>query len=335
MDWKRPALLLLLLPALVACGSSPEEDTLDSQKQDYFDRATVYYNSGRYTQAYQQARRGLELEPDNGGLNLIAGRSLLLHRDLTEVSHALYYLEIAQEELQSYKANQAMAEWHFRYGSMLFGYAEREHEDLMNYPDEDPAMQEHNVAAALEQSAKAREHFAQADELLDSVLLETPENLNALEMSGQVNALIGDNVQALVPLQTAIDLLNESRKYNNRLLATDTKLTITQEEYVRRVLRGDIKREVAIHFLVAGIHQGNDAYQSEEYEYTLILGLSPDSAPALHSRGLCRYERGRLAEAALDMREFVAITDLAYDSEQVHRALDIISEYDSLQAKSD
>jgi hypothetical protein len=50
---------------------------------------------------------------------------------------------------------------------------------------------------------------------------------------------------------------------------------------------------------------------------------------------LCRYERGRLAEAALDMREFVAITDLAYDSEQVHRALDIISEYDSLQAKSD
>jgi tetratricopeptide (TPR) repeat protein len=335
MDWKRPALLLLLLPALVACGSSPEEDNIESQKQDYFDRATVYYNSGRYTQAFQQARRGLEIEPDNGGLNLIAGRSLLLHRNLTEVSHALYYLEIAQEELQSYKADQAMAEWHFRYGSMLFSYAERERDDLLNYPDDDPEVQEQNLAAAREQTVKAEQHFASADKLLDSVLLETPDNLNALEMSGQVNALLGANAEALAPLQKAIDLLGESRKYNNRLLATDTNMSITQEEYIRRVLRGDIKREIAIHFLLASIHQSNKAYQSEEYEYTLILGLSPDSAPALHSRGLCRYERGRLAEAAADMRNFVAITDLKYDSSQVHKALDIISEYDSLQAKSE
>lgn len=334
MDWKRPALLLLLLPALVACSSSAEEDDLDSQKQDYFDRATIYYNKGRYTQAYQQARRGLELEPDNGGLNLIAGRSLLLHRDLTEVSHALYYLEIAQEELQSYKANQAMAEWHFRYGSMLFGYAEREQDDLLKYPDSDPAVQKHNLDAALEQSAKAEEHFASADTLLDSVLLETPDNLNALEMSGQVNALLGANEEALAPLQNAIDLLMESRKYNNRLLATDTNLSIVQEEYVRRVLKSDMQREVAIHFLIAGIHQSNKAYQSEEHEYTLILGISPDSPPALHSRGLCRYERGRLADAASDMRNFVASTDLAFDSDQVHKALDIISEYDSLQANN-
>lgn len=335
MDWKRPALLLLLLPALVACGSSPEEDNIESQKQDYFDRATIYYNKGRYTQAYQQARRGLEIEPDNGGLNLIAGRSLLLHRNLTEVSHALHYLEIAQEELQNYKADQAMAEWHFRYGSMLFGYAERERNDLLKYPDQDQVVQEQNLANALEQTTKAKGHFAEADSLLDSVLLKTPENLNALEMSGQVNALVGANLEALAPLQTAIALLQESRKYNNRLLATETKLSIPQEEYIRRVLRGDMQREVAIHFLIAGIHQSNKAYQSEEYEYTLILGLSPDSGPALHSRGLCRYERGRLAEAAADMREFVSITDLEYDSTQVHKALDIISEYDSLQAKSE
>ncbi len=335
MDWKRPALLLLLLPTLVACGSSPEEENLESQKQDYFDRATNYYNSGRYTQAYQQARRGLEIDPEDGGLNLIAGRSLLLHRDLTEVSHALYYLEIAQEELENYKADQAMAEWHFRYGSTLFSVAESETESLLKYPDADPEMQAKGLQTAADKKTKAMEHFVSADVLLDSVLLETPENLNALEMSGQVNALLGNDVEALAALQTSLGLLQESRQYNNRLLATDTRLDIDQEQYVRRMLRSDMKREVAVHFLVAGIHRRNESFQAEELQYTTILGLSPDSAPALHSRGLCRYERGRLSEAASDMREFVAITDLAFDSSQVRKALDIISEFDALQAKGD
>jgi|FLOH01.1.fsa_nt_gi tetratricopeptide (TPR) repeat protein len=333
MDWKRPALLLLLLPALGACGASPEEENLQSQKEDYFERATIYYNSGRYTQAYQQARRGLEIEPDHGGLNLVAGRALLLHRDLTEVSHALHYLEVAQEELQNYKADFAMAEWHFRYGSMLLGVAEESKASSLKYPDEDEKIQTQQLAGFEEQKSKAKMHFYSADTLLDSVLLSTPEDLNALEMSGQVNALLGNTAEALLPLQKAIELLQASRKYNNRLLLTDARLAISQEEYVRRVLNGDIKREVAIHFLVAGLHQKNEAFQAEEFEYTTILGLVPNSAPALHSRALCRYERGRLSEAAKDMREFIAITDLEFDAAQVQKALDIISESDALQAK--
>jgi len=335
MDWKRPALLLMLLPALVACGASPEEENLQSQKEDYFERATIYYNSGRYTQAYQQARRGLEIEPDNGGLNLVAGRSLLLHRDLTEVSHALHYLEVAQEELQNYKADFAMAEWHFRYGSLLLGVAEESKANTLKYPDTDAKIQAQLLDGFAEQISKANMHFSSADALLDSVILATPEDLNALEMSGQVNALLGNTAKALIPLQTAIRLLQESRQYNNRLLLTDARLGISQEEYVRRVLNSDIKREVAIHFLVAGLHQKNEAFQAEEYEYTTILGLAPNSAPALHSRGLCRYERGRLSEAATDMREFIAITELEFDASQVQKALDIITESDALQAKRD
>ncbi|MCP4860064.1 MAG: hypothetical protein GY902_02320 [Planctomycetes bacterium] len=335
MDWNRPALLLILLFSLTGCSASEEELNLESQKQDYFERATEYYNMGRYTQAYQQARRGLEIEPDNGGLNLIAGRSLLLHRDITEVSHALLYLETAQEELQDHKADQAMAEWHFRYGSLLLQSSESDKRKYTDYPLSDQDLQDKKMADAEERGEKAMDHFVDANDLLDSVLLESSDNLNALEMSGQVNALLGNDVEALEPLLASLRLLEESRAYNNRLLATEERLSMEQEDYIRRVLKSDMKREVAVHFLVAGIHKRAGAFMAEEYEYTTILGLSPESVWALHSRALCRYERGRLSEAAADMREFVASTDMDFDSEQVTQALNIISEYDKLQSKAD
>jgi tetratricopeptide (TPR) repeat protein len=335
MDWNRPALLLMLLCSLIGCSASEEEQNLESQKQDYFERATEYYNMGRYTQAYQQARRGLEIEPDNGGLNLIAGRSLLLHRDITEVSHALLYLETAQEELQDDKADQAMAEWHFRYGSMLLQSAETDKRKYTDYPLNDAQQQATKLEEAAERGDKAMYHFESSDQLLDSVLLESGDNLNALEMSGQVNALLGNDMEALKPLIASLRLLEESRAYNNRLLATEDRLSMEQEDYIRRVLRSDMKREVAVHFLVAGIHKRAGAFLAEEHEYTTILGLSPESVWALHSRALCRYERGRLSEAAGDMREFVASTELDFDSEQVAQALNIISEYDQLQSKVD
>ncbi|MDP7063274.1 MAG: tetratricopeptide repeat protein [Planctomycetota bacterium] len=335
MDWNRPALMLVVLFSLIGCSSSEEELNLESQKQDYFERATDYYNMGRYTQAYQQARRGLEIEPENGGLNLIAGRSLLLHRDITEVSHALLYLEIAQKELQNHKADQAMAEWHFRYGSMLLQVSETEKRKYTDYPMDDPEFQAKKMAEAEERGVKAMNHFLSADELLDSVLLRSNDNLNALEMSGQVNALLGNDVEALKPLVASLRLLEESRAYNNRLLATEERLSIEQEDFIRRVLKSDMQREVAVHSLIAGIHKRAGAYMAEEHEYTTILGLSPDSIWALHSRALCRYERGRLSEAAADMRDFVAATEMDFDSDQVRQALNIISEYDALQSKAD
>lgn len=325
----RTALTALLL--LAACSTSPEEENLESQKQDFFDRATIYYNAGRYVQAYQQAMNGLRLEPEHGGMNLIAGRALLMQRDLTQVAHALHYLEIAQENLNNYKADYAMAEWNLRYGSMLLRHAEEKEDSYRRFPAEDPQAQAEALERCSEQRLTAMGHLRTADSLLDEVLITVPEDLATLELSGQVNALIGHDGEAMAPLQQALNLLGESRQFLNRRLATDDSLSVEQEKQLRNSLENDIEREVAIRFLLAGIHHRASSFQAEEHEYTLILALRPAIPEAIHSRGLCRSQLGRMAEAAADMREFISITELDFDSPQVQQAMDIITEFDNLQ----
>jgi len=328
-----PLLRIFLLPALLlllgAC-SSTESDNEEARMEDFRNRAAQYFNQGRYVQAFQQSQLGLQIEPDDGSLNLIAGRSLVMQRDLAQVARAYQFLETAQDELENYKADYSMAEFHFRYGSMLYRYAQDEKASLREYPDPDAKVQAAKLNASEERIAKAESHFEDAEELLDEVLAETEEDLNAMEMRGQVRALLGNDPGAMEDLSASIDILAQSRAYKNRVL-TDPNLSLAQEERIYRDLDGDIKREVAIRFVLASIHKRGMALRAEESQYSTILGLDPDAEIAYHSRALCRYELGRLAEASADMREFVGRTELGFETPQVQEAMRIIEEYSSIQ----
>ncbi len=327
------AFATLLCLSCLSCSSAEQEDQ-QARLEDFRERAAQYFNSGRYPQAFQQAQLGLRIEPDDGGLNLLAGRALVMQRDLQQVAHALAYLETAQEELDNYKADYSLAEFHFRYGSMLYKFAQSEKENLLHYPVEEPEVQKEKLALCEERIGKAENHFRQAQALLDDVLETVPENLDALEMRGQVLALLHQGEAALADLNQALDILGKSRKYKNRVLATDTNLSVEQEGRIRRDLEGDIQREVAIRFLIASIWKSEGDIRREEEQYTQILNLNPDMGVAYHSRGLCCYELGRLAEACADMREFVSRTDLEFDSPQVKQAMQIIEEFGALQSSN-
>lgn len=328
-----PKTRILLYPALLLlCGacSSSESDNEEARIEDFRNRAALYFQQGRYVQAFQQSQLGLKLEEDDGGLNLIAGRSLVMQRDLAQVARAYTFLEIAQDELESYKADYSMAEFHFRYGSMLYRFAQEEKAGLLAYPEPDEQLQAAKLKASEERLVKAESHFVDAEELLDEVLAEVPEDLNSLEMRGQVRALQEKDALALEDLSQAIDILEQSRQYKNRVL-TDPSLTMAQEERFYRDLDGDIQREVAIRFVMATIFKRGDSLRNEELQYSIILGLDPNAEIAYHSRALCRYELGRLAEASADMREFVGRTDLGYDTPQVREAMRIIDEHATIQ----
>lgn len=298
--------------------------------EDFQNRAAQYFNQGRYVQAFQQSQLGLQIAPEDGTLNLLAGRSLVMQRDLAQVARAFPFLEVAQEELENYKADFSMAEFHFRYGSMLYRFAQDEKVGLNNYPDPDSKVQAAKLETNQERVAKSEDHFRKAEDLLGQVLETAPEDLHALEMRGQVRALLQEDALAMQDLTTAIQILVRSRQFKNRTL-TEPNLTLAQEERLYRDLEGDIRREVAIRFVMATIFNRSMDLREEESQYTLILGLNPDTEIAYHSRALCRYELGRLAEASADMREFVGRTALGYDTPQVREAMRIIEEYSAIQ----
>lgn len=323
--------LLILLALCGACSSSGLSDEDEASRlEDFRTRASNYYNSGRYIQAYQQAVLGLEIDKDDGGLNLIAGRALLLQRELTKVSHALPYLERAQEGLDNYKADYSMAEFHYRYGSMLLDYARDQEEVLRRFPREDEEAQLEALARNEERKVTAGGHFDDAARLLESVLEVVPEDNNALELAGQVAALRRDDVAAFGYLNQALDLLLASRQYKNRVLASDATLAVAEEDRLHQDLLNDIKREVAIRYLLAGLHQRSGASNAEIGEYSAILDLDPDSVPAWYSRGMVRYEVGEVALAVADLQEFLGRTDLALEAPQVQEALGIIRAHPEL-----
>jgi len=330
MPTPRLKLALLLLLGFTAC-SGTEVENEEARVEDFRNRAATYFNSGRYMQAFQQAKLGLQINENDGGLNLLAGRSLIMQRELTQVSHALPYLEIAQEELDNYRADYSLGEFHFRYGSMLYSFAQREKQSLTDFPDEDDATQQAKLSECDVRIEKSEVHFNEALELFSMVLDTVPDDLATLEKRGQTYALLGNDPAATADLEVAIDILAESRQFKNRVLATDSKLTVQQEDRVRRDLNGDIQREIAIRFLLASLLKRTQDVRAEEEQYTVILGLDPNTGAAYHSRALCRYELGRLAEASADMHAFVGRTDLEFDTPQVQQAMRIIEEYSTLQ----
>ncbi len=327
---RRSTALLLCLAVLPACASGPTEDEA-ARIEDYFTRGSQYYAAGRYPQAYDQASRALELDPEAGPVNLLAGRSLLMQRSLRGVEAALPYLEKAADEMDTYKADYALAEFHYRYGSLLFDYAAKQRLDLENFPEMTPQAQASALKANAVREQKARAHFADARDLLIDVRERVPEDLDTLEMLGTCHALLDDDATAMEALDAALAILSKSREYKNYVLGTDSNLSIQEEGRLRRDLAGDIRREVAIYYLIAGLRQRAQNPLEEELAYNAILALNPKENPARYSRANVRYDLGRLAEAAADMRAFISTTTLGSDSSQVKRAAMIVHEFEQLQ----
>ncbi len=325
------AVPVLLAALAAACASGPSENEIATRDQ-FLQRAVQYYGVARYPQAEQQALMGLAIDDEDAQLHLIAGRAMLMQGTLDKVVQAEPHLQYAYDHLEerSHQAAYSLAEFHYRYASLLLQHLAREEELLDDTPDADADYLAQRRADIAERRERAMEHLRRADALVDEALTEAGDALYYLQLKGQVASLLGHDDEARAALTQAIGILEESRRFKNRTLATQTNLTVEQEEQLRRSLRSDIRREIALRGVLAALYKKAGDLEAEETEYTRMLQLDPDQPAVLYSRGMVRWERGRRAEAADDLRMFLRRTDLPPEDERVRRALDLIAEYERL-----
>jgi|MDSW01.2.fsa_nt_gb tetratricopeptide (TPR) repeat protein len=323
---KSIAWLIICLFLILSCSNNPTEESIATRTEEYRQRASQYYNAGSYAQAFQQARLGLELDEEDGGLNLLAGRALMMQRDLQQVAIARYYLERAETLLDSYKAQFSLGEFHYRYGSMLNAAAIKQRQSIAEFPSNDEEIRLAETIKNEERFKKAKEHFADATKLLQKVLQKVPNDLNSLQLAGQCYSLLEQYSDAKSHLKQAIKILEESRQYKNRIIANDTSMSIEQEKETRRKLQQDIQNEVAIRLLLASINKKEKQFGLEILEYDIILSLDPKNLEAIYARGICHYQLGSFTECISDLEDFVSSTTLAFESPPVQRALSIITE---------
>ena len=120
MSFSRLLIALCTLPVLVACSLSQEE--LD-RISEYRQRAAQYYAVNDLNRAEQQARMGLEVDPENGELQHLLGRTLLKKGDHHSVQLAFQHLEIAHGEIGDFITAYSLGEYHLRHAELLIGSA--------------------------------------------------------------------------------------------------------------------------------------------------------------------------------------------------------------------
>lgn len=311
------------LPLLAAsCSMSQEELDLIA---DYRQRAAQYYDVNDLNRAEQQARRGLEVAPEDPELLHILGRTLLKKGDPTSVQLAGLELEEAHSRSSDFKTAYSLGEYHLRHAELLLGSAvvlEQKREEL---DADDPARA--GMTSDIEgRRLKASGHLEDAARLIDQALAGRPEWVEALQHKASILAHQKKDKESLAAIDELCDILQRSRLYKNNQLRT-RQLSVANEAFVRDSLMRDMAWEIEARGLAAGILMNAAAWGAAEEQLTEILKLAPERANEYYNRGLARYYRGALPEAAADMRTFLGKTGLSRDAPQVERALEILDEF--------
>ncbi len=320
----RPLLALLCFLPLIPSCSLPQEE-LD-RIAEYRQRAAQYYDVNDLARAEQQARTGLEIDPENGDLQHLLGRTLLKKGDHRSVQLARQHLEIAHEQTDDFKTAYSLGEYHLRHAELLVGSAIILRGKLEEVDADDTARQSAMEADIKDRESRSKEHLHLALELLDQALAERSEWVEALQHRASTLAHLQRDEEALLAIEDLCAVLKRSRESKYSRLATQ-ELNISQETYWRDALLKDIAWEVEARGLSASILMNNKQWLQAEGQLTEILKLSPNRANEFYNRGLARYFQGSLQGAASDMRNFLGKTALTKDAQQVERAMAILEEF--------
>ncbi len=321
----RPLLALLcFLPFLSACSLSQEE--LD-RIAEYRQRAAQYYDVNDLPRAEQQARLGLEVDPENGDLQHLLGRTLLKKGDHRSVQLARQHLELAHEVIGDFKTAYSLGEYNLRHAELLIGSSVILEAKMTKLGADETDTRASMQADIDDRQTRALQHLNTALILLDEALAERSEWVEALQHRASTLAHLKRDQESLQAIDQLCEVLKRSRESKYSRLATQ-QLDIAQETFWRDSLLKDIAWEVEARGLAASIMMNNKQWELAENELTEILKLSPNRANEFYNRGLARYFQGSLQGAANDMRSFLGKTKLSPDSEQVERALSILGEFE-------
>ena len=322
-----PTALLLLCAS--SCSLSQEELDLIA---DYRQRAAQYYDVNDLNRAEQQARRGLEIAPEDPELRHILGRTLLKKGDPTSVQLAGLELREAYDYGSDFKTAYSLGEYHLRHAELLLGSAlvlEQKRSELSDSPSDDEARVTMGADIG-ERRNKAESHLNSSLRLIDEALTGRPEWVEALQHKARILAQQHRDEESLVALEELVVILRESRRFKNNTLAT-RQMTLANEQFVRDSLLRDIAWEVEARGLAASILMNGKDWQSAEVQLTEILKLAPERSNEYYNRGLARYYQGNLSAASSDMRTFLGKTSLDQEAAQVVRALEILDEFQAGQ----
>lgn len=321
----RVLLLLLLTSLLTACGvffglSSEEEANLARYQRN----AATYYGGGEFGRALDQARRGLEIDPEDYKLHLIKAwcalrQSQFDERRLEEATKAFdYVLSLRSSGDQDPQARLGYGAAHGKLAFELRRQADRLRTEAERLQLEGADLEE-RLAQATELDKESVRHFDLAEieleRLLDSGDLQLEAHYHLMYVSvwrdrhEEAVAHGSRYVERVGTLQAGI---------RGKLEET---MLVDYERDLRIRLQKRLDQEVEVRAFLANLHFKDGHYELVVEQLDAVLLENPGRFNEFFNRARALHLLGRNEEAKRDFERFLISTNLPRENPQVKSAL--------------
>lgn len=325
------ALFLPLLTALAlgACHSLSEED--QDKLAGYRERARLYYenttrdNPGGFQRAMDQIERGLALEPEDYGLNLLRAMVALRQYQFARRPEYLAQAETAFAQVSELRSGDDHSPQYwlgFGMAQLFLGQNQRAEADaiqesLKQAPPGDPFCDQKD-AKSREHEAKARAYLMEAKRCFQRLIDRDTMTIESHFRLAQANTFLREFPAAIENAQKHLDLsVKRQDQIQKRILATDNareERSLFAEQQDLAEQEKDVRGQLAHLFFKLGRHE--DAVKQLDE----LLAKDPTRSADYFNRGRSLVQLGRKEEARQDFNNFLRTTRLPPDAPQVVEA---------------
>lgn len=319
----RLPLLFLLGSGLASCGllgSSSEDREAVARYQR---NASLYYEGGNFDQALDQARRGLEIDPDDYKLQYIKGWCYL--RQVPQDPSMLPQAVAQFETVMAYRAPEDHGP------QVLLGYAmcqqklaQQRLEQAQSLRDELSRVK-FDAQEIAQRQAQALVHENVAHGHLDiavrhlQILIDRGDQLREAHRNlMQTLALDGKYDEAVLHGAKFLERNRQEKARIDAQLEQTTEVTYEQKLYQERDQLIDV--ELQVRGFLANLFYKQAAYQQAVDQLNAILEEDPTRSIDYYNRGLNLQALELRDEAANDFNRFLATSKLPPGNERVAEA---------------
>ena len=314
----RHARLALLLLLAASCNSNGMSD--EDRLSLYADSAFVHYEQGDLARAESQALRGLSIDDEHTGLNLMLGWILLRRDDRDNLLRAeqVFRRQVGEEEDDRSRLGLATALE--RLGG-LYAEAARSVERGVTKTAADSVEQ-----GAEELRQEASEHQQESLALYEGILSERPNHHKARNGAMRVSAALDNEAESLRHCALLVETVERDRSFWAQQLQTQS-ISPSDETELRKRISSQGALLVDAHLFAASVLHRLGRSGEALVEMDHVVELDPGLNEAYSLRAQVLAEEGRLSDAITDIDLYIARSDKPYEHADIRRAFELRMEW--------
>ena len=328
-------LVLVATGGLGGC-SSTRETTEDGRPEltdeewlgVYIENALRYIELGEIERAEDQARRGLEIDPDNSRFLLIYGQCKLLQGDAQNIAAAIQVFESIKEK-DEYRVQgfwgAAMERSGVFYEEAASGV--RDGSRPTDAPDRTRRADELE-AEAREQWREAKQHYLKSREIFPG----WPQSLGGLV---RTTALLGELDESIAYGRELIDSIRGSQRLV-MIQLEDEGITAEDESALFENQRANRQFEVKTRLHIAFLLEELGRLEEALAEFDEILVVQPDLAQAHSLKAQLLFDLGEFVKARTSIERFIELRarTASFEDPDIRKAYDFLERCDRAIATS-